>query len=139
VTRPMPRRASVTDELADRSRSNFPDMGPGPGDIVSQLTGPTDGLRGRLGDVRVADSGRLAPGVHDDVDTGRARNAADDDAPVEGDQLVDVSGDERLAPGGAAEWEFTARTARHRGGTWPRDDAVLVDLRDVREGRYGPG
>lgn len=135
--RPMPRRASMTDELADRA--GFPDMGPGPGGIIGELTRPTDGVRGWVDSWRYGAPTGHQPGVHPDVVTGAARNTADDDAPAEGDQLVDVSGDERLAAGGEAEQEFTARSARHRAGTWPRDDAVLVDVHDIREGRFGPG
>jgi hypothetical protein len=129
-----------------RSAATMTDDEPGPGlaeltvtadDVLGPMLGRTAGVRAEVDRPRHYRRGR-APGVDWDVETGAARNAADDDAPGEGEQLLDVSGDERLAPGGEAEQEFSRRSARHRAGTWPRDDAVLVDIRDVREGAYGP-
>ena len=119
----------MTEEPADRE---WPDMGPGPGSIIGELTRPTDGLRGHLELLRRADAGRVAPGVHPDVDDHTSCATCMD--PGEGEELLDVSDDERLAPGGAAEHEWNAKAARHREGQWPPPDDVPVDRRAVREG-----
>lgn len=107
-----------------------------PDDILDPMLAPTEGVRGWVDSWRYGAPTGRSPGVHPDVVTGAAHNTRPGD-PL-GEQLLDLSGDERLVPGGEAEQEFNAKSARHRAGGWPRDDAVLVDLRDVREGRYGP-
>jgi hypothetical protein len=110
-------------------------MGPGPGSIIGELTGRTAGVHAEVDAPRQYQRGRVA-GVDWDVETDAAHNTRPGDPP--GEQLHTASGDERLVPGGEAEQEFAAKSARHRAGRWSLDDAVLVDLRDVREGRYGP-
>lgn len=132
-----------------RSAATMTDDEPGPGlaeltvtadDVLGPMLAPSEGVRGWVDLPRQANAYRAAPGVHPDIDL----DPADPDSirankpPEPGEQLMDVSGDERLVPGGAAEREWAARTARHRAGTWPPDDDVLIDVRDVREGRYGP-
>jgi hypothetical protein len=132
--RPMPKSASMTDGK------------PGPGlaeltitadDVVGPMLAPTAGVRAAVDSPRHYRRGRAA-GVDWDVETNMARQAQAGDEPAEGDQLVDASGDLRLQPGGAAEQQWDKISARHRAGTWPRDDAVLVDVHDIREGRFGP-
>jgi hypothetical protein len=131
--RPMPRHASMTDGE------------PGPGlaeltvsadDVLGPLLAATDGVRGWVDSWRYGAPPGRSPGVHPDVVTGAAHNTRPGDPA--GEQLLDISGDERLVPGGDGEQEFNAKSARHRASTWPRASGVLVDLRDVREGRYGP-
>jgi hypothetical protein len=132
--RPLPRSASMTDDK------------PGPGlaeltvtadDVLAPMLAGTAGVHAEVDAPRHYRRGRAA-GVDWDVEMGAARQAQPSDDPAEGEESLDVSGDERLAPGGAAEQEFSRTSARHRAGTWPRGDAVVVDLRDIREGRYRP-
>lgn len=106
-----------------------------PADILAPMLAPTEGLREHVDLLRRADAGRVAPGVHPDVDDHTSCAICTD--PGEGEELLDVSSDPRLQPGGAAEAEFEAHAARHREGRWPRS-AFLVDRRAVRHG-YGPG
>ncbi len=143
----MPRPASMTDRKPDGRDVVGELLDRGPGEIVSSLTGspaneyaPGQGLRGHVDSPRRFQRGRAA-GVDDDVETHASCATCSTPSstnPGKGEQLLDVSGDPRLAPGGPAEQEWDAKSARHGAGTWPRPDPVLVDVRDIREGRYGP-
>ena len=130
----MPQSASMTDEPADCSTSDSSYVTITPDDILDPMLAPTEGVRGWVDSWRYGAPTGRSPGVHPDVVTGAAHNAWPGDPA--GDQLLAV--DDPRINSGAAEAEFAAKSARHRAGTWPRDDDVLVDVRDVREGRYGP-
>jgi hypothetical protein len=128
----MPDDSALTD---DKPGPGPPELTVTPADALNPMLAPTAGVRSWVDAPRQYERGR-PPGVDRDVETHASCATCTD--PGEGDQLLDASGDPRLVPGGAAEVEFAVKSARHRPGTWPRHDAVVIDIRDIREGRYGP-
>lgn len=129
--RPLPRSASMTD-----ARPNGEDvvgalLDEGPSAIIADYTAPTTGLRGHLDELRRSDAGRVAPGVHPDIDDHTSCASCTTATAEPGEVQLDVTGDERLAPGGAAEEHWNQTSARHREGGWPRQPLTYdrVELR----------
>lgn len=130
--RPLPRqRASLTDDEPGGHDVVSEIMDSGPGGIIGELTHPTDGLRGHLDGLRRVDAGRVAAGVHPDVDD--HTSCATCTEVGEPEVQLDVSGDERIASGQAEE-DWLDRTSRHREGTWPRPDSQTFDRVEFRRG-----
>jgi hypothetical protein len=121
----------MTDERVATGTTDSPYVTITPGDILDPMLAPTTSVRAEADAPRQYERGR-SPGVDWDVESHASCATCTD--PVEGEQLLDVSGDERLVPGGAAEQEWHAKAARHREGQWPPPDDIPVDRRAVREG-----
>lgn len=136
--RPLTRRpaGTMTDEPAGRSDSPYTTVTPA--GIVSPLLGapnewaPDEGLRGEVDAPRHFRRARWAPGVHPDVETHASCATCTD--PGEGETQMDIIGDEKIASG-QAETQWDKATARHRQGTWPREQPEPVDRAAMRQ-RY---
>ena len=146
--RRLPTSGALTDDLADPGTSAFARVDtadivngliqrsgdPAAGTLVPRFSTEPEGLCPECQHILL----NRTPGVYPSIDNPvRApRNAADDFSLGAGQPQMEIFGDPEF-DSGAAEAEWTARTARHREGIWPRPTTV-IDRTAVREG-FGAG
>ncbi len=127
MTKRLPNSSTLGDEAPGPALVN---LAMSPYDVLGPLLAPTSGLRGYVDQWRYGAPEGHSPGVHPDVVSGAAHNSRP------GDELAGesrwTSGDPYITSG-AAEAEFSAKSARHREGRWPRGQ-VVVHNRAVRQG-----